>query len=141
MKRYLLGALIGTLTFTLGVSIYNVSPQYVGRIEAYFDLLRGKHIIKVYGRFAEEKNRYNAIFNEYGVELMVVGGCSVTEDVREEIRHYNGISMAAIEEKFGNSIEERLSQEYGRPNPAVESEKTREFAKRCELQKEMKLVK
>jgi hypothetical protein len=136
MKRHLFRITAVILTFTLGVSLHHNR----GRIEAYFDLFQGKHIIKMWGRFAEEKDKYNAVFREYGVEMVPVGLCSVTEDLQDEIVQYNSVSLTAIEAKYGRSMWDRLSQQYGKLNPAEEKKKNAEFVRRCGLANRMRLA-
>jgi hypothetical protein len=136
MKKILLAALICITTFTIGTAIHRLRPRCVGTIEAYFDLFRGRQYIKVWGLFAEDGEKYSAIYKDYGVEILPVGHCFISEELREEIVAYNGISMAAIEKKYGKSIQDRFSRERGLIDYVKESRKKQDFAARCELQRQ-----
>ena len=137
MKRHLFGICLAILAFTSAVFLYHHSAYNVGRIEACFDLLRGKHILKTVdgGSFAAEKDKYNEVLNKYGVELIVIEGCNITEGLSEEIVGYNVVSVWAIDKKYGEIIWQRLSHRLGYPNHEEDRRRNREFAKRCELLK------
>ena len=136
-KRHLLGICVGILAFTSAVFLYHHSAYNVGRIEACLDLLQGKHFLKTVdgGSFAAEKDKYNEVFNEYGVELVVIEGCNITEALREELVGYNVVSLWAIDQKYGEIFWQRLSQRLGYPKHEEDRRRNREFAKRCELLK------
>jgi hypothetical protein len=131
MRRHLLGALIAILAFTSTVFVYNKSRRLAGAVEAYIDIFRGRYIIKASGRLAAEIDEYNVVLKEYGVEVVAVGGCAITEELREGIIGYNTVSMEAIEKKYGKFIWQRLTQRLGRPDPELMRERNIEFARRC----------
>jgi hypothetical protein len=134
MKRHLFGIFVGILAFTSAVLIYHHSAYSVGIIEAYIDLLQGKYILKAFdgGIYAAEKDEYNNVLKEYGVELIVIEGCTVTEELREEIMGYNSVSVSAIDKKYGKMIWQRLSERFGRPTHEEKCRRSREYARWCE---------
>jgi hypothetical protein len=134
MKKHLLGLFVAVIIFTSMSFVYYRYPYFMGAIEAQLDVLRGKYLIKTYGRLAAERDEYNVVFNVYGFEVVPVADCQVTEDVRERTRGYNSVSVTAIDKAFGKRPWERLQQRLGPVNPEREREKDREFAKRCRLQ-------
>ena len=137
MKRHLLGIFVGIFAFTSAVFIYQHCTYNEGRLEAYLDLLRGKHILKTVdgGSFAAKKDKYNDVLKEFDVELIVIEGCNITEELREEINAYNAVSLEVIDKRYGKIIWHRLSQKLGPFNYEEEHKWNREFARRCELLK------
>ena len=134
MRRHLLGMLVALLAFTSVVFVYHKSRRLAGAVEAHIDLFRGKYIIKAARRLAAEKDAYNAVLKEFGVEMVAVADCSITDELREEILGYNSVSVDAISKRFGEELWQRLNQRFGPPNEEQEREKDREFATRCKSQ-------
>jgi hypothetical protein len=134
LKKHLLGLLVASLAFASMVFVYHKTRCMVGIVEASIDIFRGKYIIKAYGRLAAVKDEHNTVLKEFGVEVVAVGGCTVTDDLLEEIQGYNSISVDAIDEKFGDTLWKRLRERLGTPNSEQEREKSREFARQCKLQ-------
>jgi hypothetical protein len=137
MRRHLFGICVGVIAFTSAVFIYHHSTYNIGRIEACLDLLRGKYIIKSVdgGSFAAEKDKHNAVLKEFDVELIIVEGCDITKELREELGGYDEVSLWAINKRYGRIIWETLSQRLGHPTQEEQLRMNREFAKRCELLK------
>jgi hypothetical protein len=81
-----------------------------------------------------KKDAYNAVLKEFEVEMVAVGGCTITDEIREKILGYNSVSVDAISKRFGDEIWQRLNQRFGPPNEEQEREKDREFARQCKLQ-------
>jgi hypothetical protein len=133
MKRHLLGLIVALLAFTSMVSLYHKSRRLAGAVEAHVDLLRGKYIIKAAWRLAAEKDAYNAVLKEFGVEMVAVADCAITDELREEILGYNSVSVDAISKRFGDEIWQRLNQRFGPPNEEQGREKDKEFARRCNI--------
>src|SRR5947209_20032740 len=115
MRRHLLGILIAILAFTSMLYVYHTSRHGAGAVEAYVDLFRGKYIVKASGRLAAEKDEYNAVLKEFGAAIVVVGDCTITEELDEEILGYNAVSVSSIDDKSGKTIWDRLEHRFGRP--------------------------
>src|SRR5215217_9073743 len=116
MRRHLLGMLVALLAFTSMVFVYHKSRRLAGAVEAHLDLFRGKFIIKAAWRLAAEKDAYNDVLKEFGVEMVAVADCPITDELREEILGYNSVSVDAISKRFGEELWQRLTQRFGPPN-------------------------
>jgi hypothetical protein len=136
MRKHLLGMLMALLAFTSMVFVYQKSRRLAGAVEAHVDLSRGKYIIKAAWRLAAEKDVYNEVLGEFGVEMVAAGGCTITDELREELLGYNSVSVDAISERFGDEIWQRLNQRFGPHSEEREREKDREFARQCKLQEQ-----
>jgi hypothetical protein len=140
MRRHLLGVIVAILAFTSMVFVYHKTRALAGAAEAYTDYLRGRYYIKAYRRLAAEKDKYNEVLKEFGVEIVALGDCDVTEDLEQEIFGYNSVSLWAIDKKYGQSIWQREREKLGPPDMEVERQKNLEFARRCESLKQRNLA-
>lgn len=95
---------IGILAVISGQAVYAICAQPWGEIKAHLDLLRGKHYILAYCKLAEARDEHNRVLNKYGIEVVAVGGCHVTEEFSDEVRGYNFVSLNAISEKYGKDF-------------------------------------
>jgi hypothetical protein len=108
-KRYSLRIVAGLITFLAGAACYSYGSYYGGKIEAYLDVMRGAYSIRTYGTpdgwIIQSKD---ILSNEFGIDVVVVAGCIVSGELREKSRGYNDVMEAAIEERYGRGILERL---------------------------------
>lgn len=82
---------------------------YEGRADAKRDLASGILRLHAYGLPAWSAEEYDRIFlEEYGVEHEWVAGCVVTTRLVEHARGYNEVMSAAIEQRFGADIFDRV---------------------------------
>jgi hypothetical protein len=108
MKKHLLGVLVGLCALAVGGLGYSFGAYYGGRAEARFDLLRGRHSLRIYGAPHPADADYRDILSrEYGVEAVVVDDCTVSRELVEESRGYNEVMEAAIEKRHGAGVFER----------------------------------
>jgi len=97
------------LTFVTGVVCYSYGAHYGGKFEAHLDVLSGRYSIRVYGTQDVGIVEYKDILsNEYGIEMVAVGGCMISGELREKSHGYNDVMEAAIEKRYGKGILERL---------------------------------
>ncbi|HEX6728460.1 MAG TPA: hypothetical protein VF074_00540 [Pyrinomonadaceae bacterium] len=92
-----------------GCLFYSYGSYYGGRFEAHLDVLSGSYSIRVYGTQDVGIVEYKDILsNEYGIEMVAVGGCLISRELREKSHGYNDVMEAAIEKRYGKGILERL---------------------------------
>lgn len=109
MKRHLLGVVVGLCALAAGGLGYSYGAYHGGKIEAHFDLLRGRHNLRVYGTAEPGIVEYREILSEeFGVELVAVAGCIVSHELVEEARGYNEVMEAAMEKRHGAGVLERV---------------------------------
>ena len=109
MKKHFLGLFVAGLALIAGGISYSCAAYYNGKIEARLDLLRGEYNIRSYGASGAWREKYREILlREYGVNLVEVAGCIVTDELVEEVRGYNEVSEAAIERRYGQGTLERV---------------------------------
>ena len=97
------------LTFVTGVVCYSYGSYYGGKFEAHLDVLSGSYLIRVYGTQDVGIVEYRDILsNEYGIEMVAVGGCMISRERREKSEGYNDVMEAAIEKRYGKGILERV---------------------------------
>jgi hypothetical protein len=91
-------------------------PSYIkGQRDAKNDIKAGKLIIRVKGftRFGEALNDE---FNKFGIKTQSIGGF-FTSDKAMELKGYNEVSKAAINERFGSGTAERAIEKAARLYP------------------------
>ena len=94
-----------------------------GRSMAEADINERHLTLKGYGRREPWYDDYaRALKRRYGVELVAVAGCVVDGYLVSEVRGYNDVVTARIEQRFGRGVLDRLSREverrYWRRHPA-----------------------
>jgi hypothetical protein len=91
---------------------FNRAEAYAeGRSTAAADIREGKLKLKTYGlpfRWAKE---YEATLKrDYGIEVVAVAGCIVSEPLESEVRGYNEVATTRIGERFGRGILEKVAE-------------------------------
>jgi hypothetical protein len=87
-----------------------------GRAEANNDLAAGRLRYRTYGmpEVWNGPNLYTEhLRNDYGIELVTVAGCVVTEDLVNRTRGYNETTLPAIEARYGKGVLERVHKQAG----------------------------
>jgi hypothetical protein len=108
IRSYLLRFTFALTTFIVGAVCYSYCAYYSGKIEAHFNALREKYSIRAYGTQDGAIVEYKQILsNEYGVEIIPVAGCIVSQELREKTIGYNESMEAAIEKRYGQGVLER----------------------------------
>lgn len=109
LKRYMLRIVAGLITFLAGVACYSYGSYYGGKFEAHLDVMSGAFSIRTYGTSDGAIVQYRDILsNEFGIDVIVVGGCIVSRELQEKSRGYNDVMEAAMEKRYGRGILERL---------------------------------
>jgi hypothetical protein len=76
-----------------------------GSQAARMDLARGHYVMLTYGLPTPDYEEFSALLRKrYGVEVRAVAGCVVSESLRDYVRDYNEVSMAAANKRFGRDI-------------------------------------
>lgn len=77
-----------------------------GMAMAWWDGLRGRDVIKVYGMIGgPARQEYERLLGaRYGVEFDRVAGCVVTTELVEYADGYNRVSMPQIRAKWGKDV-------------------------------------
>ena len=105
IRRYLLRFSFALATFILGAVCYSYFAYYSGKLEAHFDVIRGKYSIRVYGTQDGAVVEYKEILsNEYAVEMIAVGGCLVSQEIRDKADGYNETMETSIEKIYGQGV-------------------------------------
>lgn len=108
-KRYLLRIVAGLITFLAGIACYSYGSYYGGKFEAHLDVLRGSYSIRIYGTQDGGIVEYREILaNEFGVEVVAVASCIVSQELVDKTHAYNDVMEAAIGKRYGQGILERL---------------------------------
>jgi len=85
-----------------------------GCTEANIDLAAGRLRYRTYG-LARERGGPNLyaehLRNDYNVELVVVAGCVVTEELVNRTRGYNDAALPVIEALYGKGILQRVHKQ------------------------------
>jgi hypothetical protein len=113
MKKHLLGMSVWCLALLAGVSSYSKGTYYYGKAEAHFDAARGKYQIRVFGLSGDAPYR-DILRKRYGIEVVRVGGCVVSQGVAEETLGYNEVMFHAIKGRFGEDVFKRALDESER---------------------------
>src|SRR5689334_12901465 len=83
-----------------------------GKGLAAADIRAGKLKIKAFGKPVRWREEYATILTrEYGIEFEVVAGCLVSDELVAEVRGYNEVATQRIEERFGQGILDKVSEQ------------------------------
>jgi hypothetical protein len=85
-----------------------------GRAEAQVDLAQGRVNYRTYGMPMEwdGPDLYaQRLRNDYNIELVVVAGCEINEDLVNRTQGYNDVALPFIEARYGEGILERVRQQ------------------------------
>ena len=129
-NRYTLGFLSAIICFVFGV-VSSLAVQFClprvetqeqlntqayeqGRREAEFDLSQERLIIRTYGEpvYWDGPDLYaEHLSNDYGITLLRVAGCIVSDFLVERTRGYNDTTLPVIESRHGKGILERVHEQ------------------------------
>ena len=83
-----------------------------GKREAEMDLSRGQLRYRIYG-LGETRDTHELyaehLRNDYGIELVRVAGCVVTEELELQTKGYDDTMLAVIETRFGKNLLGRVT--------------------------------
>jgi hypothetical protein len=142
MKRFIYWITVAVITFFIGVAgfvawHFSFDPPIqildesravpvdekkrsiykLGRLEAEQDIRNGKLKYKTYGLGLDwrgEPDLYKEkLWKDYGIELIAVAGCMVSDEIVENARGYNEVSLAEVEKRYGEGILDRVLKEAG----------------------------
>ena len=83
-----------------------------GKEDALRDLESNKLILKTFGRQASWSFEWKRLLEErYGIEIVVIAGCIVSEEEIEYVKGYNDISVAEIEKRLGKDVLDKTSDD------------------------------
>ncbi len=93
------------------------TPYETGRQEANTDLEQGKLCWKLCGQPAAYDNLFKQVLKEeYQVDLLVVAGCGVPDELGQNVKGYNEIMKAEMLKRFHEDIirlaEEKAKQQF-----------------------------
>lgn len=81
------------------------TPYELGQSEARASLGQGKLCWKMYGQPMAHNNLFKKVLREdYNVELLIVAGCDVTEELEQNVKGYNEVMANAIVERFKKDV-------------------------------------
>jgi len=99
------------------VLVWCLMPYQRGMLMAHINHARGHYEVKVIGGSpfpeskAEEFAKYAQLLQErYGVELNVVAGCVVTDELDQYVKGYNSASERLLRKKHGLDIFEECKK-------------------------------
>ena len=93
------------------------SPYEMGKQEANTDLRQGKLCWKLCGQPGAHDNLFKEVLKEeYNVDLLIVAGCRVPDELGQEVNGYNEIMKAEMLKRFEKDIvrlaEEKAKQQF-----------------------------
>lgn len=106
------GIIIGRKAWILFVALgaaawlcWNESAAIRGELVARYDLARGKYVVLSAGLPVRWRSEYARLLRErYGIEDRAIAGCIVDQPLLDFIGGYDGISMPAVDAKFGHDV-------------------------------------
>ena len=88
----------------VSVLVFFFGARHLGRLEAGYDLWRGRYEIHGYGLYMGEPYEIE-ILKPYGVEYRHVAGCLVNGFIMDSVATYNLTMLKAIKEDLGIDID------------------------------------
>jgi len=113
--------LIGCNTKQRSPQASALPPYETGKSEAQTSLSQGKLCWKLCGQPAAHDALFKQILKqEYKVDLLIVAGCNVPEELDQNVKGYNEVMAKAIVNHFGKDIvplaEEKAKQQFQEQN-------------------------
>jgi hypothetical protein len=105
------------------IVLWFVAAYPRGAVAAYLEHTRGHREVKTFGYPPPERREYARLLRErYGVEVNVVAGCVVTEELVQYVKGYNAVSKWLLKEEFGRDIFAECWEEARRKRQAEHPE-------------------
>jgi len=81
-------------------------PSYeVGKKEAESAITQNKLGWKQYGQPMAHDNLFKQVLKaDYGIDLLIVAGCCVTEELTQNVKGYNEVMKTEIMKRFGKDV-------------------------------------
>jgi hypothetical protein len=96
----------------MGYPTNSAAAREAGMTEAKRDLSNGVLIVKTAGLPSPDRPDYEQLLKEScNATLQPIAGCIVTSGLQAYMSGYNEVSTAAIKQRFGTNIFEKLDQE------------------------------
>jgi len=93
------------------------SPYEAGKSEAQASASQNKLCWKQYGQPMAHDNLYKHILKEdYKIDLLIVAGCRVTDELTQNVKGYNEVMKTEILKRFGKDVlplaEDKVKQQF-----------------------------
>ena len=101
----LMSVLVGCTSKQQPQAVSAQTPYEMGKSEAQASLSQNKLGWKQYGQPMAHDNLFKQVLKEdYNIDLLIVAGCRVTEDLIQNVKGYNEIMKAEIMKRLQKDV-------------------------------------